>query len=255
MTIWGYGGITTSAPMRPVGPPIQDISKSRLPTFTSPFGHMWSKGPWPRLLPNDSVRPGRARMVAEGCDHPPARNLRVRLRPAPCIPGGIMTTSALPRAHNTRRGLAAAFVLVLSAGLLSSTAAFASHPEVSLTGSNFEIDTDANLRVDDAGSPGLGQRRRDAEAGRRQRHERQLVRPRHQGGHGRPDCGLGQHSSEQERLEVLRCLPGGHQQHRFPPPLLVASAGSDRHDQHGLRVQPEQTCCLPQRRDPGPDRR
>jgi hypothetical protein len=29
-------------------------------------------------------------------------------------------------------------------------AAFASHPEVSLPGSNFEIDTDANLKVNDA---------------------------------------------------------------------------------------------------------
>src|SRR5829696_5578326 len=28
-------------------------------------------------------------------------------------------------------------------------AAFAGHPEVSLSGSNFEIDTDANLKVDD----------------------------------------------------------------------------------------------------------
>ncbi len=33
-----------------------------------------------------------------------------------------------------------------------TTAAYASHPEVSLAGSNFEIDTDANLKVDDAGS-------------------------------------------------------------------------------------------------------
>jgi hypothetical protein len=33
-----------------------------------------------------------------------------------------------------------------------TTAAYASHPEVSLPGSNFEIDTDANLKVDDAGS-------------------------------------------------------------------------------------------------------
>ena len=33
--------------------------------------------------------------------------------------------------------------------LIGVQAAFASHPEVSLAGSNFEIDTDANLRVDD----------------------------------------------------------------------------------------------------------
>jgi hypothetical protein len=35
-------------------------------------------------------------------------------------------------------------------GLFTANLAFASHPEVSLTGSNFEIDTDANLKVDDA---------------------------------------------------------------------------------------------------------
>lgn len=53
----------------------------------------------------------------------------------------------------SRRGLAlgASAVLVFS-GLVSAIPAMASHPEVSLTGSNFEIDTDANLKVDDAGS-------------------------------------------------------------------------------------------------------
>ena len=55
--------------------------------------------------------------------------------------------------HKTRRGVMATIgAVVLGAGLLSSTAALASHPEVSLSGSNFEIDTDANLKVDDAGS-------------------------------------------------------------------------------------------------------
>src|SRR5215217_5286657 len=34
--------------------------------------------------------------------------------------------------------------------LVGMQVAFASHPEVSLGGSNFEIDTDANLKVDDA---------------------------------------------------------------------------------------------------------
>jgi Prealbumin-like fold domain len=34
--------------------------------------------------------------------------------------------------------------------LIAVQAAFANHPEVSLTGSNFEIDTDANIKVDDA---------------------------------------------------------------------------------------------------------
>ena len=45
------------------------------------------------------------------------------------------------------RGLAA--LLLAAAALMLPAGAFASHPEVSLAGSNFEIDTDANLRVDD----------------------------------------------------------------------------------------------------------
>ncbi|TCM43578.1 SpaA isopeptide-forming pilin-related protein [Kribbella sp. VKM Ac-2568] len=42
--------------------------------------------------------------------------------------------------------------LLLVASALIASPALASHPEVSLPGSNFEIDTDANLKVDDAGS-------------------------------------------------------------------------------------------------------
>jgi hypothetical protein len=58
------------------------------------------------------------------------------------------------RTHRRRRsplvaGVAAA-ALVLTAW--AAGPAQASHPEVSLAGSNFEIDTDANLKVDDAGS-------------------------------------------------------------------------------------------------------
>ena len=55
--------------------------------------------------------------------------------------------------RNTRRTRIAiiAGAVVLAAGLLSSTAAFATHSEVSLSGSDFEIDTDANLKLDDAG--------------------------------------------------------------------------------------------------------
>jgi hypothetical protein len=45
--------------------------------------------------------------------------------------------------------IAGPVVLVLA---MASTGAFASHPEASLPGSNFEIDVDANLKVDDAGS-------------------------------------------------------------------------------------------------------
>jgi hypothetical protein len=46
-----------------------------------------------------------------------------------------------------RRAMLGAFVLVGAAFVPG--VAFASHPEVSLPGSNFEIDTDANLKVDD----------------------------------------------------------------------------------------------------------
>ena len=45
-------------------------------------------------------------------------------------------------------GVAAAMA-VATVLLVGTQAAFASHPEVSLPGSNFEIDTDANLKVDD----------------------------------------------------------------------------------------------------------
>jgi len=41
-------------------------------------------------------------------------------------------------------------MLALLASLLMVVPALASHPEVSLAGSNFEIDTDANIKVDDA---------------------------------------------------------------------------------------------------------
>jgi hypothetical protein len=44
-------------------------------------------------------------------------------------------------------GFGAALAVVLGLGF--AAAAIASHPEVSLPGSNFEIDTDANLKVDD----------------------------------------------------------------------------------------------------------
>jgi len=45
-----------------------------------------------------------------------------------------------------------AVIAVIAASLAFLPSALASHPEVSLAGSNFEIDTDANLKVDDAGS-------------------------------------------------------------------------------------------------------
>jgi Prealbumin-like fold domain len=52
------------------------------------------------------------------------------------------------RLGRLRLPLAAAAALVAALGL--AIVASASHPEVSLPGSNFEIDTDANLKVDDA---------------------------------------------------------------------------------------------------------
>ena len=52
-----------------------------------------------------------------------------------------------PLARRPHLAVAAAVVLAVSAALPMT--AYASHPEVSLTGSNFEIDTNANLKVDD----------------------------------------------------------------------------------------------------------
>lgn len=56
-------------------------------------------------------------------------------------------TRPSPR-HRSR--VAALGAALLAVTLLGSTQASADHPEVSLAGSTFEIDTDANLRVDDA---------------------------------------------------------------------------------------------------------
>lgn len=52
-----------------------------------------------------------------------------------------------PLARRPHVAVAAAVVLAVSAAL--PTTAYASHPEASLAGSNFEIDTNANLKVDD----------------------------------------------------------------------------------------------------------
>jgi len=45
---------------------------------------------------------------------------------------------------------AALFAMVLAVALVAPMSAYASHPVVSLMGSNFEIDTNANLKLDDA---------------------------------------------------------------------------------------------------------
>ena len=72
------------------------------------------------------------------------------------------------------RGRGRAVTALLGAGVLAAamipSAVLASHPEVSLPGSNFEIDTNANLKVDDAGTVDrLGQRHRDPKGGQAHR--------------------------------------------------------------------------------------
>jgi hypothetical protein len=57
-----------------------------------------------------------------------------------------------PRAKPRWFALGGAVTLML---VLLATAVLAGHPEVSLAGSNFEIDTDANLKVDDTAPPSI----------------------------------------------------------------------------------------------------
>ncbi|HET6920097.1 MAG TPA: hypothetical protein VFI46_11610, partial [Jiangellaceae bacterium] len=59
-------------------------------------------------------------------------------------------TTALYRRARSKRLRAAAVVAFVGGALTQIGPAAASHPEVSLPGSDFEIDTDANLKVDDA---------------------------------------------------------------------------------------------------------
>ena len=54
------------------------------------------------------------------------------------------------RAPRWRLGCRIAAVAILAVAVAYAPAAYASHPEQSLPGSDFEIDTDANLKVDDA---------------------------------------------------------------------------------------------------------
>jgi len=55
------------------------------------------------------------------------------------------------RSSSPRRGARWSFLAfaVLCMSVLTLGTVLASHPEVSLSGSDFEIDTDANLKVDD----------------------------------------------------------------------------------------------------------
>jgi hypothetical protein len=61
-----------------------------------------------------------------------------------------MTLQRNSRRARPRWVVLVGFVMVFS--LMGAATTLASHSEVSLAGSNFEIDTDANLKVDDAGS-------------------------------------------------------------------------------------------------------
>ncbi len=69
-----------------------------------------------------------------------------------------MTTATSEAGRNTLhskrkwRAIVQGQLLISAATVLSGPGASASHPEESLAGSNFEIDTDANLRLDDRGT-------------------------------------------------------------------------------------------------------
>lgn len=62
-----------------------------------------------------------------------------------------MQRTKLPRWRDERGGIRSGVVIAATLTLLAvgTIPGFASHPEVSLPGSNFEIDSDANLKVDD----------------------------------------------------------------------------------------------------------
>ena len=67
------------------------------------------------------------------------------------LPSDNPTPQAPTRPHRRWKHLAAAAGIgALSLTALVAGPALADHPEVSLSGSDFEIDTDANLKVDDA---------------------------------------------------------------------------------------------------------
>src|SRR5918995_7173945 len=73
------------------------------------------------------------------------------------LQGGHMPARKLSGPRTRRRGFAIA-AATITAAMAFAVTAIAGHPEVSLTGSNFEIDTDANLKVDDpspVGEPAL----------------------------------------------------------------------------------------------------
>ena len=124
-------------------------------------------------------------------------------------------------------------------------AAFASHPEVSLPGSLFEIDTNANLKVDDLAPSIDWVERRPEGPARRTLHQvqgttRSAKAPRRTHPFRRWWV---EHPAEQERPAQLRRPPRDNYVYRrpLPEPVLAQGAGPNRHDQHGLRVQPVPT--------------
>ena len=137
--------------------------------------------------------------------------------------------------------IAAATVL-----LIGVQAAFASHPEVSLPGSNFEIDTDANLKLDDAAP--------SQDWASVAQHQRQRVRgSQPEEFTGAEDDSFGQGTKEDTAVPTVvdGSIPPNksdllnfgvylevQRQRTLPAPVLAPRAGTERHDQHGLRVQP-----------------
>ena len=131
--------------------------------------------------------------------------------------------------------------LVMVFSLMGGATALASHPEVSLAGSNFEIDTDANLKVDDP-APSLDWANVN--------EIRKADEPT-----GATDDSFGQGTKEDTAVPTVvdGSIPPNKsdlltfgvyseedQRRKVPAPVLDSRAGTDGHDEHGLRVQPEQ---------------
>ena len=105
---------------------------------------------------------------------------------------------------------AAAGIGALTITALVAAPASASHPEVSLPGSDFEIDTNANLKVDDpAPSIDWASVTQVRKARTLPRQRGRLVRPGLEGGHRRSDGRRRQHPAQQERPAELRTVPRG----------------------------------------------
>jgi hypothetical protein len=114
------------------------------------------------------------------------------------------------------------------------------------TGSAFEIDTNANLVVDNSACidwlngggtafrTGVLTKERSAE-----RVDRRLVRKRHVGERRQRVDHLRLDSAEQERPEVVRRLHRGDREREVPRAVLVTCPEPVRDDEHGLRAEPE----------------